>query len=256
MKVLKGLILPAVIVTLWMYFSTAELVNPFLIPPPQRVARTTWVLLKKGILYKHVLVSLIRVFTGFSLTFLIAFPLAVLIGINEGLEPYVKPVMEFIRHIPPIACISILILWFGIGETSKLAVIILATFFPIFLNTLHGILSCDKKLLEVGEIYGFGFKEKFYKIILPWAVPSVIVGMRLGLGYSWRSLIGAELIAASSGLGYMIIDAEQLSRSDIILVGILTIGFLGYLIDYLFFKIQHCLIPWKRDDKSYGRIEN
>lgn len=125
----------------------------------------------------------------------------------------------------------------GNREAPKIAVIILAAFFPIFLNTLNGVIGCDQKLLEVGHIFKFTAKEKFLKIILPSAMPSVIVGMRLGLGYSWRALIGAELIAASAGIGYMIMDAEQLSRPDIIIVGIMTIGVLGYLIDYLFFSL-------------------
>ena len=146
-------------------------------------------------------------------------------------------ILEFIRHIPPIACIPMLILWLGIGESSKMAVIILAAFFPIFLNTLNGVINCDSKLLEVGDIFGFSIREKFFKIILPSAIPYVTVGMRLGLGYSWRALIGAELIAASSGIGYMIMDAEQLSRPDIIIVGIVTIGMLGYIIDLLFFSL-------------------
>jgi len=182
--------------------------------------------------------SLYRVFLGFFWAFILAFPSAVLVGMVRPLEAYLVFVLEFVRHVPPIACIPMLILWLGIGEASKIAVIILAAFFPIFLNTLNGVVNCDPKLLEVGDIFGFSVLEKFFKIILPSAMPYVTVGMRLGLGYSWRALIGAELIAASSGIGYMIMDAEQLSRPDIIIVGIIAIGLLGYVIDLLFFLLD------------------
>ena len=193
----------------------------------------------------------------FLSAFILAFPVAVLIGIVRPLEDYLTLTLEFIRHIPPIACIPMLILWLGIGEASKIAVIILAAFFPIFLNTLDGVINCDKKLLEVGDIFGFSEKDKFFKIILPSAMPSVIVGMKLGLGYSWRALIGAELIAASSGIGYMIMDAEQLSRPDIIIVGIITIGLLGYIIDLLFFSLTTRLPNWnKKGTKAWRELES
>lgn len=236
-KTLKGLIVPGVILLLWHMASRAGVLNTYIIPPPTEILDTAVILIKKGTLFHHVMISMYRVFVGFMAAFALAFPMAVMVGVIQGLEDYLNIFLEFIRHIPPIACIPMLILWLGIGEAPKIAVIILATFFPIFLNTLSGVINCDRKLLEVGDVFGFSMKEKFFKIILPSAMPSVIVGMRLGLGYSWRALIGAELIAASSGIGYMIMDAEQLSRPDIIIVGIMTIGLLGYIIDFLFFSL-------------------
>ncbi len=237
-KKLKGALIPAVVIIIWYTGSSMGWFNSFIIPPPSRVLKTAYYLLERGLLFEHLLVSFSRVFTGFIITFFAAFFLAVILGLNDELMDYLNPILEFIRHIPPIALIPILILWFGIGEKSKLAVIILATFFPIFFNTLSGIKNCDRKLLEVGDNFNLSEKDKFLKIIFPQALPSIIVGMQIGLGYSWRSLIGAELIASSSGIGYMIIDAEQLSRPDIILVGVFTIGIFGYLIDYIFIKLS------------------
>ena len=127
-----------------------------------------------------------------------------------------------------------MILWFGIGEVPKIIIIILTSFFPIFLNTKSGILSCDSKLIEVGDSLGFSNAQKFFKIMLPSAIPSILVGMRIGLGYSWRAIIGAEMIASARGLGYLILDAQQMSRSDKVIVGIFVIGILGYLCDKLF----------------------
>ena len=244
-KIFKGLMVPAVVLILWQIASRAGVLNPYIIPPPAKILDTAMILIKKGILSKHVAVSLYRGSLGFMAAFAFAFPTAVLLGLTPGLEDYLNPSLDFIRHIPPIAVIPMLILWLGIGEPPKIAVIILASFFPIFLNTLSGVLNCDDKLLEVGDVFGFSQREKFFRIILPAAMPSVMVGMRLGLGYSWRALIGAELIAASSGIGYMIMDAEQLSRPDIILVGIMTLGLLGCVIDFLFFSLTGGLTKGK-----------
>lgn len=244
MLVLKGLLLPLFIMVLWASATHFHAASNYLLPAPARVTNTALALLHSGLLTKHIYTSLCRVAAGFGLASAGAFPLAVLLGLNRRLEPYLNPVLHFLRHIPPIACIPLLILWFGIGETSKLAVIVMAAFFPIFLNALAGICQCDEKLQEVGYVFGLTRREIFLHIILPAALPSVILGLRLGLGYSWRALIGAELIAASAGLGYMIIEAEQLSRPDIILVGILVIGTLGYTIDAAFLWLSHRMLPW------------
>lgn len=246
MNLIKGLLIPASVMLLWLIVSKLKLVSFYIIPPPEQVLATALTLLDKGTLLQHLSISFYRVISGFTFSFLFAFPLAVLLGMNRKFEPYINPPVEFIRHIPPLACIPMLILWFGIGEASKLAVIILASFFPVFLNTLNGIRQCDKKLLEVGDAFGLSASEKFFKIILPATLPFIIIGMRLGLGYSWRALIGAELVAASAGIGYMILDAEQISRSDIVIIGILTIGTIGYIIDYLFLKITHYGMPWAK----------
>lgn len=256
MKKFKGLVIPLVIILIWCIGSKLHIFNDYIIPSPADVFNTTLELIKNGILIKSLGVSFSRVFIGFFITFIIAFPMAIILGMNKELLPYLEPFLEFMRHVPPIAVIPILILWFGIGETSKLAVIFLATFFPIFSNTLNGVTNYDEKLLEVGEIFGFTASDKFFKIILPQAVPSIITGIQLGLGYSWRSLMGAELIAASSGIGYMIMDAEQLSRPDIILVGIFSIGILGYLVDYIFINITSKFAHSYGREVDYGRTRN
>lgn len=256
MKRVKGLFIPIIIIGIWFIGSLLHIFNDYIIPSPLKILSTSYILLKSGILMKHILVSLYRVLIGFLITFVIAFPFAVLTGMNKKLMVYMEPFLEFNRHIPPMAVIPILILWFGIGEISKLAVIFLATFFPVFSSTLTGVTNYDKKLLEVGEVFHFSDKDKFFKIILPQAIPSIVTGIQLGLGYSWRSLMGAELIAASSGIGYMIMDAEQLSRPDIIIVGIFSIGILGYAIDYLFLKLTNRFMSYHRKEVEYGRTYN
>lgn len=130
--------------------------------------------------------------------------------------------------------IPLLILWCGIGETTKTVIIVLASFFPMYLSIVKGFTGCEKKLLEVGEVFGYTAFEKFRYIILPSAMADIFVGMRIGMGYSWRAIIGAEMVAASTGLGHVILFSQQMSRTDKVIVGILVIGIVGFLTDRLF----------------------
>lgn len=244
-KYFRGLLLPALLFGVWWWGSSQEWWNSFLLPSPSRVGAAAADLFRRGILMTHVKVSLFRVLAGCGLAFGAAFPLGVFCGRSSLLRSLVLPLLEALRHIPPLAILPLLILWFGIGETSKLMVILMASFFPIFLNTLSGIAHCDTKLLEVGTTLNLSFRDTFRHILLPGALPSVLVGLRLGMGYGWRALIGAELIAAVSGIGYMIHDAEQLSRTDVVIVGVVLMGILGSLLDALFFTLTCSLLPWK-----------
>ena len=251
---IKGLYIPAAIGLAWLAGSHFSLWNSYIIPPPAEVAASFWQISSDGSLAKHLLTSVYRVFVGFCAAFLLAVPLAVLLGMFSRLSAYFDITLEALRHIPPLATIPMLILWFGIGELPKLMIVVMATFFPIFFNTLHGVASCDGKLIEVARSFGLNRREIFRRVVLPASLPSVMVGMRLGLGYSWRALVGAELIAASSGIGYMILDAQQLSRPDLVIIGILTIGVMGTLIDLIFFALTQRLIPWKVGESTdYGR---
>ena len=171
---------------------------------------------------------------GFGLSALLALSLALICAWFPQVHAQLDPTLEFIRHIPPMSVIPLLILWFGIGETPKIILIILATFFPVFMNAMQGIKDCDPKLVEVAKVFGYKKWDQFKFVILPSAIPSILTGLRLGLGYSWRSLVAAELVAASSGLGYMILDAEQLSDRIKSSMGVLVIGSLGAVLDYGF----------------------
>lgn len=218
----------------WQVASGMEIWSQYVLPSPQRVFRAFWIMVLNGSLLEHILVSLKRVLYGFSISFILALLLGILAGVYPVTSPYYKPVVEFMRNVPPLSLIALLILWFGIGETSKTIIIVLASFFPMFMNIKKGLASCDRKLLEVGHSLGFSRIKMFTKILFPAALPDILVGMRIGLGYSWRAIIGAEMIAASSGLGYLILDAQQMSRSDKVMVGIFVIGTVGYLCDLLF----------------------
>lgn len=228
------MILIVVLLIAWKAASVSGIWSAYVLPSPEKVADSLKTMAVSGVLAKHIMISFQRVLTGFCIAFVLAFILGVLAAALPAAGDYYNTILEFMRNVPPISLIALLILWFGIGETSKIIIIVLASFFPMFLNIKKGFTSCDSKLLEVGKAYGFTYPRQFFRIILPYAFPDILVGMRIGLGYSWRAIIGAEMIAAGSGLGYLILDAQQMSRSDKVIAGILVIGVVGILCDKVF----------------------
>jgi len=230
----KKNLLIIILLILWYILSSMKIWSAYILPSPQKVLKTFYKMILSGELFSHIFASGKRIVIGYFMSFILAFLLGILAKIKPKWTIYYEKILEFFRNVPPLSLIPLLILWFGIGETSKTIIIILASFFPMYFNIRKGILSCDIKLIEVGESLNFSSKDIFKKIILPWATSDILVGMRLGFGYTWRAIIGAEMIAAASGLGYFILDAQIMSRSDKILVGIITIGILGYLCDRIF----------------------
>lgn len=237
----SGAMIPIALLILWWWGARSGWWSEFLLPGPGRVIDAFASMAKSGEIGEHIRASLARIAKGFSLSAIFALSLASSCGLFRPLMRQLGPALSMLRHIPPMATIPLLILWFGIGEASKLVIIIMATFFPIFLNTLQGIIQCDPKLVEVARSFGLSRGATLIRVVLPSAVPYIITGMRLGLGYSWRSLIACELIAASSGLGYLVIDAQQLSRSDVIIAGILMIALLGSVMDMAFAQAARIL---------------
>ena len=236
-KIVQQIAVIAMILVLWQLGSYFGWWSRFILPSPEKVMGTFGKMVMDGVIYGHIWASLQRIIIGFSFTMVIAIPLGIVFGLNKGLYAWFRPVFEFMRNTPPLALVPMLILWFGIGEKSKIILIILASFFPVFLNTQKGVSSCDQKLIEVGNVFQMSPWQRFCKIILPYSMTDILLGLKLGIGYTWRSIIGAEMIAASSGLGYLILDGQQLSRSDVVIVGIMVIGVLGLLSDYLFGRI-------------------
>jgi len=233
-NLIKPIVTILIILALWFYVTYFEIFNPYILPSPLRVLETFMTMVQSGEMFENIIVSLVRVLQGFLLAFVCAFGLALFFYRHPKIYPYFSFIFEFMRNVPPLALIPLLILWFGIGESSKIILIFLAAFFPIFLNIEKGFFSCDKQLIEVGKTLDMSENTIFKKVVLPYATEDILVGMRIGLGYSWRAIIGAEMIAAASGLGYMILFAQQMSRSDKILIGIIVIGLIGYLCDWLF----------------------
>ncbi|GAA0789534.1 ABC transporter permease [Hathewaya limosa] len=239
-----------IIVFLWILGSNLSWWSIAILPTPKMVIGTFYNMFIDGSLFTSIGISILRIFIGFIITFLVAIPLGIFFGLNPKIYKKFNLLLEMLRHIPPLALIPLIILWFGIGEKSKVIIIILASFFPLFMNTLDGVKNCDQKLIEVGKTLNFSKDEIFMKILIPCAFPNIILGIKLALGYSWRAIIGAEMIAASSGIGYLILDGQELSRPDVVMVGIILIGSLGLLTDYIFERFTKGL------RNSKGNIEN
>ena len=219
---------------IWFVICRLQLFSPYVLPAPEKVFNSFLKMLISGEIFEDVLISFTRVFKGFSIAFVLAFLLGMFRILIPASEKYYEYIVQFFRNVPPLSLIPLLILWCGIGEMTKTVIIVLASFFPMYLNIVKGFTGCDKKLLEVGDAFGYSKLEKFRHIVLPYASADILVGMRIGMGYSWRAIIGAEMIAASSGIGHMILFAQEMSRTDKVIVGIFVIGIVGLVTDKLF----------------------
>lgn len=238
---------PAILLLVWGAVSHFGLFPEFLLPSPGKVWSSFTELLLSGELWKHIAASAGRVFGGFLLAMFVAIPLAYFFYYSPASEKRAKLLLEALRFIPPLSLIPLLILWLGIGESAKLSIVFLASFFPIYLNVFSGFKQIDKSYKELAFMLRLNRMERFKHIEFPASLPNIFTGLRLGFGYSWRALVGAELIAASSGLGYLIGDAGEMSRTDKVFVGILCIAVLGVLGDQLFQLFGKRLTPWMKN---------
>lgn len=225
-----------ILIIIWQILTMLNIWNDYILPPPIKILNTALEMVKDGSIFDDILISIKRVFIGFFIAFVLASFFATLFTIYKKLNIYFAGLFEFLKNVPPLSLVPILILWLGIGEKTKITIIVLASFFPLFLNIQKGFMVVDPNLLEVAEVFGYNKFERFIQISIPSALKDIFVGIRIALGYSWRSIIAAEMIAASSGLGYMINFARQMSRIDKVIVGIILIGLIGYLTDLLFVK--------------------
>ncbi|HBN74049.1 MAG TPA: ABC transporter permease [Sutterella sp.] len=243
-KFFLSALVPVVLMLAWIAASAWGLVNPLLLPSPADVLRAACRMLKDGSLFVHVSVSFARVIVGYTISATLALFMSWMCARHALLEEVVHYPMEFIRIVPPLSLVPLLILWLGIGEAPKLAIVMLASFFSVYLTSFSAFRHVDPKYLELARILKLTPQETFRHVIVPQTLPSVITCMRLGFGFAWRALIGAELIAAASGLGWLIQDAAELGRTDEMLVGIFSIALLGILADTVFVALASKISPW------------
>ncbi len=235
----------ATVLVVWTFMHAFGLVNPVLIPSPLEVARAAAASIADGSLPRNTLASLLRVVEGFAVAMAVAVPLGALMGMSRTLEGLVEPLIELLRPVPPIAFIPLAILWFGIGEVSKVMIIAYGAFFPIFVNTMSGFRDVDRLHLRAAQALGAHGFELFRDVILPSAFPQIVTGARLGMAMAFIVLVAAELVASSEGLGYLINDARFSFRTDQIFVGIITIGVLGFLLNKGLLEVERRLLRWK-----------
>ncbi len=235
---------PVLLLGLWEWVSVSRIVSPAILPPPSRIFTTFCSLLAKGDVARHMSASLYRVLSGFVLGSLAGLVLGILVGLSHKIDKATGLIINVLRPIPVIALIPLFIIWMGIDEESKIAVITVGAFWAVLMNTTYGIKGADKKLIELAYVLKKNRLETLFMIILPSALPSIFSGIRLGIGNAWACVVAAEMIAASSGVGFLVMFAREVSQSDVMMVGILLIGIFGLLIDSVLVMIQKRFLRW------------
>jgi len=229
---------------LWQWASSAGMLSSRFLPAPRAVLRSFLELSASGELWTHVRISTVRALAGFALGGGLGLALGLLTGSFRWAETLLDTTLQMIRNIPALALIPLVIVWFGIDETAKLFLVALGVFFPVYINTFHGIQSVDRGLLEMGRTYGLSGWPLYREIILPGALPSILVGVRFSLGFMWVMLIVAETISARSGIGYMTMNAREFMQTDVMVVGILLYALLGKLADLLAKGLERYWLRW------------
>lgn len=235
---------PATLIAAWQLAAQAGWLSSRILPEPLAVLRAAWTLAESGELWVHVRTSAGRALSGFAVGGGLGLLLGLLTGSFRQAETLLDTTLQMIRNIPALALIPLVILWFGIDETAKLFLVSVGVFFPVYLNTFHGIRSVDKGLIEMAKSYGLSGWALYRDVILPGALPSVLVGVRFSLGLVWVLLIVSETISAQSGIGYMTMNAREFLQTDVVLVGILLYALLGKLADVLARVVERYTLRW------------
>jgi sulfonate transport system permease protein len=237
-------LVPLLLLAVWQLSAQSGWLSTRVLPAPLDVLKASTRLALSGELLTHVKISAGRALAGFAIGGGTGLVLGLLTGSVRWAETLLDTTLQMIRNIPPLALIPLVILWFGIDEAAKLFLVSIGVFFPIYINTFHGIRGVDKGLIEMGRSYGLRGWSLYKEIILPGALPSILVGVRFSLGLMWVLLIVAETISAQAGIGYMTMNAREFLQTDIVLVGILLYAFLGKLADVLAKTLERYWLRW------------
>lgn len=223
--------LPIILLIIWQALDSLGFIQPYTMPSPKAIVNVVIEYAANGQLFGHIFISLVRVLEGFFLAMIVALILGISAALFKKVEIFTDFVLQILRPIPPIAWIPLAILWFGIGEASKVYIIFLGAFFPIFLNTVDGIKNIDKKYYELGAVYEVPKLKFIQHVIIPGALPAIMTGIRVGLGNAWVCVVAAEMIGATKGVGFMLSDGRSMSRPDVVILGMLLVGIIGKFMD-------------------------
>ncbi|CAN7470810.1 aliphatic sulfonate ABC transporter permease SsuC [Bosea sp. LjRoot9] len=237
-------LLPLAILVVWQAASRLGFIAANVLPAPSDVLAAGWRLTLNGQLAENIAVSFKRAISGFLLGGSLAFALGLFNGLSKTSERVTDTTIQMVRNIPNLALIPLVILWFGIEEEAKLFLTSLGVFFPIYINTFHGVRTVDSQLVEMGRSYGMSNFELFRRVILPGALPSIFVGVRYALGIMWLTLIVAETIAANSGIGYMAMNAREFMLVDVVVLAIVIYAALGKLADSVVRLLERLCLSW------------
>lgn len=233
---------PAVLVLFWQLASTQGLVNANALPAPSTLVTNLFKLIEKGSLQKGLKISFVRVFSGFAIGVSLGVVVGFFIGLLPAVQKLLNSLISLLRPLPLMALIPVFIIIFGIGEVTNVAVIAIGTFWPTLLNTITGIQTTNPKLLELAKVYRISRIRVIFEIILPSAVSSMVTGIRLSAGTAWSSVVAAEMIGASSGIGYMIMYAREVARAADLFSCVVVIGIIGLLIEKCLLRVQNACI--------------
>ncbi len=236
--------LPIGLLIAWEAAARLGLISSRILPAPTDVVLAGWRLALTGELWHNIGVSFLRAITGLAIGGSLGFILGLTNGLSKRFEVATDTLIQMVRNVPHLALIPLVILWFGIGEEAKIFLVVLGVFFPIYINTMHGIRTVDPHLIEMGRTYGMSGPELFWRVILPGALPSIFVGLRYALGFMWLTLIVAETIAASSGIGYMAMQAREFLLVDVVVLSILIYALLGKVADSTARLLERSCLSW------------
>lgn len=244
---LQGLVpwaLPLVLLTIWQLGASTGWIAEEVLPAPTAVVAAFWQLAVSGKLWEHIAISGARAVVGFAIGGGLGLVFGLITGLSRLGEQVFDTSVQMIRNIPHLALIPLVILWFGIEEEARVFLVALGTFFPIYVNTMHGVRSVDPQLMEMGRAYGMSRGALFRRVVLPGALPSILVGLRYALGIMWLTLIVAETIAANSGIGYLAMHAREFMMVDVVVLSILVYAALGKLADSTARGLERRCLAW------------
>ena len=234
---------------LWWLITYFGLVKPLFLPSPEAIVARFGKVLEEGYagasLWEHISASLIRVFGAFLLAAVTAIPIGIAMGVNRYFRGVFDPPIGFYRPIPPLAYLPLTIIWFGIGELQKIILIYLAIFAPMALSARAGVRSVAIEQIHAAYSMGASKVQIIRNVILPAALPEILTGMRIGIGFGWTTLVAAEMVAATAGLGYMVLSAAEFLNTDVVFLGILIIGAIAFVFDLGMRWLERNMVPWK-----------
>jgi sulfonate transport system permease protein len=239
-----GWLVPLLLILAWQAASSAHLLSFRVLPAPLDVLAALIASLKDGSLLHHVAVSFGRALRGLVIGGGLGFGLGLLTGMAPWAEKLFDSSLQMLRNIPHLAVIPLVILWFGIDEQAKIFIVALGVFFPLYINSFHGVRDVDPALIEMGRVYGLSRWAVAWRVVLPGALPQILVGLRFSLGLMWLSLIVAETISANAGIGYMTMNAREFLQTDVVVLGILLYALLGKLADLITRQIERRVLAW------------
>lgn len=234
----------------WWGVTRLGLISPLFLPPPQQVfSKLLLIASPQGFmdatLWQHLAASLTRMLLAFALATLVAVPVGIAMGVSPTVRGLLDPLIELYRPVPPLAYLPLMVIWFGIGETAKVLLIALAIFAPVALSTLAGVRSVQQVRLRAAQSLGASRWQLLRWVVLPAALPEILTGLRIGLGVGWSTLVAAELIAATRGLGFMVQSAGEFLATDVVLAGIAVIALVAVVLELGLRALQRRLTPWK-----------